>query len=84
MDLANYPAAFFYFIMAVGIYIVRFRRKKLQLPPSEFRAWDIAIIFTLLVNLFMLVGPWYPPATGATGGDVSFYYATYVVTGIGM
>lgn len=28
--------------------------------------------------------PWYPPKGGATGGDVSFWYATYVVTGIGI
>lgn len=70
--------------MALGIYIVRWRRKKLQLERSGFRAWHVAIIFTLAINAFMLVGPWYPPATGAHGGDVSFWYATYVVTGIAM
>lgn len=89
VDLANYPSAFFNFLMAVGLYAVRQRRKKLGVPrlstqEGGFRAWHIAVVFTILVNLFLLVMPWYPPAGGATGGDVSFWYATYVVTGIGM
>ena len=28
--------------------------------------------------------PWYPPAGGPYAGNVSFWYATYVVTGLGM
>jgi hypothetical protein len=28
--------------------------------------------------------PWYPPAKGRNGGDVSFWYATYVVVGIAI
>ena len=70
--------------MAVGIYFVRHKRSKLGVGRSSFRAWDIAVIFTMIVNFFMLVGPWYPPTGGADGGDVSFWYAAYVVTGIGM
>lgn len=84
VDLAIHPAAFFNFITAIGIYTVRWRRSKLQVERSEFKAWHIAILFTLAINAFMLIGPWYPPATGATGGNVPFWYATYVVTGIGM
>lgn len=70
--------------MAVGLYIVRYRRKKLGVPRSEFRAWDASVVVAILVNLYLLIMPWYPPTGGATGGDVSFWYATYVVTGIGM
>ena len=85
VDLAVYPSAFFLFLMALGLYLVRARRRRLGLSKREgFRAWDVAVVFTVLVNLYLLVMPWYPPATGATGGDVSFWYATYVVTGIGM
>ncbi|KAL2437194.1 High-affinity methionine permease [Exophiala dermatitidis] len=89
VDLANYPASLFAFLMALGLYLVRWRRKKLGMQPLSskeggFRAWHVAILFTIAVNLFMLVMPWYPPATGATGGDVSFWYGTYVVTGIGI
>ncbi|CAK7274161.1 hypothetical protein SEPCBS57363_006018 [Sporothrix epigloea] len=28
--------------------------------------------------------PWYPPRSGIYGGDVSFFYATYLLTGIGL
>jgi hypothetical protein len=70
--------------MTVGIYLIRKRRKRLNIARSEFRAWDVAIIFSLLVNVFILVMPWYPPAGGANGGDVSFWYATYCVAGLGM
>jgi len=74
--------------MAVGLYFVRFQRKKLNLPPPSkayrFQAYHVAVAFTILVNLYLLIMPWYPPTGGATGGDVSFWYATYVVTGIGI
>lgn len=89
VDLNNYPSSFFSFLMALGIYFVRYQRKKLNLArltsrEGGFRAWEIAVLFTIAVNLYLLVMPWYPPPGGATGGDVSFWYATYVVTGIGM
>lgn len=89
VDLKNYPQSFFYSLMAIGIYLVRFRRSKLGLPRLKsreggFRAWDIAVIVTILINFYLLVMPWYPPPGGANGGDVSFWYATYVVVGIGM
>ncbi|KAI5262484.1 amino acid transporter [Aureobasidium subglaciale] len=83
-DLQIYPASAFAFAMAIGLYIVRYRRKKLGVPRSEFRAWDAAVIFTILQNLYLLIMPWYPPDGGATGGDVSFWYATYCVAGIGI
>lgn len=84
VDLQVYPSAAFSFALAVGLYVVRFRRRKLGLPKSNFHAWDAAVIFTILVNLFLLIMPWYPPTGGATGGDVSFWYATYAVTGVAM
>ena len=84
VDLRSYPDAIFYLAMAVGLYIIRYRRKKLGLPRPAFRAWDISVLFNIAQNLFLVIMPWYPPATGRYGGDVSFWYATYVVTGIGM
>lgn len=69
-------------LLAIGLYLVRARRRRISLPRPAFLTWDAAIVFTILVNLFLLVMPWYPPPGGK--GDVSFWYATYVVTGIGI
>ncbi|KAK5994102.1 High-affinity methionine permease [Cladobotryum mycophilum] len=83
-DLRIYPSSFFDLLMSVGLLIVRHRRKKLDLPRPQFRAWDVVVYFNILKNLYLLVMPWYPPAGGAKGGDVSFWYATYVVASIGI
>lgn len=84
VDLQTYPAAIFNLLMATGLYIVRYRRRKLGLGRAEFRAWDVSVIFNIAANLFIVIMPWYPPASGRDGGDVSFWYATYVVVGIAM
>lgn len=83
-DLQIYPSSFFNVLLGLGLYLIRYRRRRLGLPPPEFRAWNVVIVFNLLVYIYLLVMPWYPPAGGAYAGDVSFWYATYVVTGIGM
>jgi len=77
VDLQSYPSNVFYFL------VIRRRRKRLGLT-SDFRTWDVAIYFSLAVNVFVLVMPWYPPPGGRDGGDVSFWYATYCVVGIGV
>ncbi|KAF2839603.1 amino acid transporter-like protein [Patellaria atrata CBS 101060] len=84
VDLRSYSDNIFLFLMTAGIYFIRYRRKNLGLPQAEFRVWHSATIFSILVTLFLLVMPWYPPEGGATGGDVSFWYATYCVVGIGL
>ncbi|CZR62138.1 related to high affinity methionine permease [Phialocephala subalpina] len=81
-DLGILPGAAFNLAMAVGIYLVRWRRKRANLPRPEFRAWDVLVIFNIAVQLYLLVMPWYPPANG--GADVSFWYGTYCVTGVGI
>lgn len=70
--------------MALGIYVVRWRRKRANLPEPEFKAWHVVILFNILIQLYLLVMPWYPPEGGQYAGDVSFWYATYAVAGIGM
>lgn len=84
VDLQTYPAAIFDLFTAVGLYIIRYRRRKLGLSRAEFRAWDVSVIFSIAANLFLVIMPWYPPSAGRDGGDVSFWYATYVVVGISM
>jgi hypothetical protein len=70
--------------VTIGLLVTRRRRQRLNLGKSEYRCWDVAVGFSLVTNLYMLAMPWYPPTTGADGGDVSFWYATYIVTGLAM
>lgn len=83
-DVQVYPSAFFSLLLTIGLYVVRSRRTRMGLPRAAFRAWDVAVIFTILVAVYLLVLPWYPPDGGIYAGDVSFWYATYVVTGIAL
>ena len=83
-DLGIFPSAAFNLAMAVGLYVVRWRRSKANLPEPEFKAWHIVIIFNILIQLYLLIMPWYPPEGGQYAGDVSFWYATYAVVGIAM
>ncbi|OKP02400.1 High-affinity methionine permease [Penicillium subrubescens] len=84
VDLAVYPSNIFNFLIAIGLLLLRHRRKALGLPPPEFKAWGVAIGFALLANTYMLIAPWYPPTGGANGGDVSFWYGTYLAVSIGL
>ncbi|KAH7008996.1 high-affinity methionine permease [Ilyonectria destructans] len=83
-DLGVFPRAVFDLSMAVGVYAVRWRRRKANLPEPEFKAWNVVIIFNICIQLYLLIMPWYPPAGGQYAGDVSFWYATYAVTGLGI
>ncbi|PSN65237.1 high-affinity methionine permease [Corynespora cassiicola Philippines] len=80
VDLRSYPDSVFIFLMVVGIYYLRYRRRKAGLPPAQFQAWHSALILSALVCLFILIMPWYPPEES----DVSFWYATYCAVGIGL
>ena len=83
-DLAIMPKAFFDLAMALGIYVVRYRRRAANLPEPEFKAWNFVIVFNICIQLYLIIMPWYPPAGGQYAGDVSFWYATYAVVGVAM
>jgi amino acid transporter len=84
VDLQSYPNNVFYFLTTFGLILIRRSRARLGIEPAEFRAWNFSIAFSLAVNIFILVMPWFPPPGGRFGGDVSFWYATYCVVGLGM
>ncbi|EJP62073.1 High-affinity methionine permease [Beauveria bassiana] len=84
VSLQTYPDSMFVFAMAIGVFILRRRRKKNNIPRSQFQVWDILLIFFTLIQVFILVMPWWPPKGGPYAGDVSFWYATYCVVGIGI
>ena len=83
-DLQIYPSSCFNLLMAAGIYVLRYHRKRLGLPRPTFRAWNVVLVFNIFVQLYLIIMPWYPPTGGATGGDVSFWYGTYIVVGISI
>lgn len=74
----------FNFAMAIGVYVIRRRRSRNKIPRSEFRVWDVILVFFILIQVYVLVMPWWPPEGGAYAGDVSFWYATYCVVGIAV
>ncbi|UNI18464.1 hypothetical protein JDV02_004732 [Purpureocillium takamizusanense] len=84
VSLKTYPEAMFHSALAVGLWLVRRRRSRNDFPPSKFRVWDGFLIFFNLIQVYILVMPWWPPKGGIYAGDVSFFYATYCITGIGV
>lgn len=74
----------FNFALAIGVYIIRRRRVRSGLGYSEFKAWHVAVVFWIFIQVFILAMPWWPPKGGMYAGDVSFWYATYCVVGIAM
>ncbi|KAI2466901.1 amino acid transporter [Annulohypoxylon bovei var. microspora] len=84
VSLATYPNGLFTLALAVGVYLVRYRRKRAGLPKTEFRAWDVCVIFYILVQVYTVSVPWIPPKGGPYAGSVSFWYATYCVVGIAI
>lgn len=80
VDLRSYPDSVFLFLMVVGLYLVRSRRKKEGQPVAPYRSWHVANILSAAVCLFILIMPWCPPEES----DYSFWYATYCAVGIGL
>ncbi|KAH8432677.1 high affinity methionine permease [Aspergillus melleus] len=84
VDLSMYPSNLFNFLLAIGLIFTRYYRKRLNFPKSGYSAWHVVVGFAIISNLYLLVAPWYPPDGGATGGDVSFWYGTYLVVGLAI
>ncbi|KZV88646.1 amino acid transporter [Exidia glandulosa HHB12029] len=82
LDLASYPNLIFSAALAISIFILRRRRERASLPPAPFRAWNLVVWVQVANCLFLLIMPWVPPPGGQ--GDVSFWYATYCVAGLGL
>ncbi|KAF7543409.1 hypothetical protein G7Z17_g10764 [Cylindrodendrum hubeiense] len=84
VSLSTYPSAIFNFALAVGVYVLRRRRLRSGQGDSDFKAWHVAVIFWIFIQVFVLAMPWWPPKGGMYAGDVSFWYATYCVVGIAI
>jgi amino acid transporter len=84
VSLKTYPEGIFHFAMAIGLFLIRHRRKRVGKTDTGFKAWDALLIFFILLQVYILAMPWWPPADGIYAGEVSFFYATYCVVGIAM
>ncbi|KAF4969013.1 hypothetical protein FSARC_3667 [Fusarium sarcochroum] len=84
VSLKTYPEGLFFLAMGVGLYLVRRHNKRVGRGRPEFKAWHASAIFFILIQIFIVVMPWYPPKGGPYAGDVSFWYATYCVVGIAI
>ncbi|KAI1097552.1 amino acid transporter [Jackrogersella minutella] len=84
VSLGTYPSGIFNLALSIGVYLVRYRHKRLGLPRPEFRAWHPVLIFYILLQVYVIATPWIPPKGGPYAGTVSFWYATYCVVGIGI
>ncbi|OBR04204.1 High-affinity methionine permease [Colletotrichum higginsianum IMI 349063] len=84
VSLKTYPDGIFHFAMAIGVYIIRTRRKRANLGRTEFKSWHVTVIFFILLQVYILAMPWWPPKGGPYAGNVSFWYATYCVVGIAV
>ncbi|KFY27064.1 hypothetical protein V493_03715 [Pseudogymnoascus sp. VKM F-4281 (FW-2241)] len=84
VDLKSYPDAVFTGCVAVGVFLIRRQRKRINAERPEFKSWDAVLLFYIAIQIILLVMPWVPPAGGIYAGSVSFFYATYCLTGIGI
>jgi amino acid transporter len=84
VSLKTYPEGIFHFAMAIGLFLIRHRRKRVGKTDTGFKAWDALLIFFILLQVYILAMPWWPPADGIYAGEVSFFYATYCVVGIAI
>ncbi|KAG8959925.1 hypothetical protein FRC03_007295 [Tulasnella sp. 419] len=87
VDLSSYPRTIFAVLICIGLGILRKRRAikgEVAAPEIVYRAWDGAVNLYLVKSILTIVMPWIPPANGSHSGDVSLWYATYCVLGLGI
>jgi hypothetical protein len=79
LDVEGYPAQFSALAISFGLVWLRIKKPDLKRP---FRAWLPAVWMRIAFCLALIVAPFFPPKDGK--GDVSFFYATYAIVGIGV
>lgn len=84
VDLGSYSSYIFNMLLFVGLVKLRYHRKKLGLGYREFHIWTPVLIIAILWTWFVLAMAFVPPKGTLKGSDVSFFYATYPLTTIGL
>ncbi|KAK6204832.1 amino acid permease-domain-containing protein [Scheffersomyces amazonensis] len=85
VDVGSYSGYFFKILLAVGLLLVRRQRKQQGLGYNGWKTPLPFIILTLFFYVFVIAMSFVPPKGGSLkGSDVSFFYATYAITTIGI
>lgn len=78
LDVDGYPIQFTALAVSIGLILLRIRKPELTRP---YKAWLPLVWLRILLCMALIVAPFVPPENG---GDVSFFYATYALVGIGL
>jgi amino acid transporter len=78
LELKAYPAQMTSLAITCGLLYLRSARPDLSRP---FSAWRLAMYLPIVLNLALLLAPFFPPAEGKE--EFSFWYGTYAVVGVG-
>ncbi|EXJ95504.1 hypothetical protein A1O1_00626 [Capronia coronata CBS 617.96] len=78
-DVEGYASQFLALAVGAGLLILRLRKPDLYRP---FKAWIPAVWLRILLCLFLISAPLFPPKKGTA--DVNFFYATYALVGLSI
>lgn len=57
VDLKSYPDAVFAGCVAVGVFLIRRQRKRINAERPEFKTWDVVLLFYIAIQIILLVMP---------------------------
>ena len=75
-DVEGYAGQFFALAIAIGLLILRWKKPDLHRP---FKAWLPAVWIRIVLCMFLIIAPFFPPPKGSA--DVDFFYASYALVG---
>ena len=78
-DVEGYAAQYFALAISAGIVCLRLQQPALHRP---FKAWMPAVWLRIALCIALIAAPFFTPGDAAQ--DVSFFYATYALVGVGM
>ncbi|QPG75069.1 hypothetical protein FOA43_002409 [Brettanomyces nanus] len=84
VDLGSYSTYIFNAMLSFGLFKLRRHRSKIGLGYQEFHIPAPLLALLFLFSLFVIAMAFVPPEGTLIGSDVSFFYATYPITTIGI
>jgi hypothetical protein len=78
-DVEGYAGQYFALAVAAGLILLRVKEPELLRP---FKAWLPGVCLRILLCLFLIAAPLFPPKGGKS--DVNFFYATYALVALSL